>query len=109
MCETYVLQDGCTSLHSAVSKSIVHLNTIQYLVGQCGADLHAKDSKQRTALDRCTLKAQEPIAAFLRLCMDPKPKKFALCMGLHRRLGVDSPLKMLNVDVMQEIAKHLDL
>jgi hypothetical protein len=30
------------------------------------------------------------------------------CMGLHRRLGVDSPLNMLNVDVMQEIAKFVD-
>jgi hypothetical protein len=89
--------------------STVHLDTIQYLVGQCGADLHAKDSEQRTALDRCTLKVQEPIAALLRLCMEPKPKMYALCMGLHRRLGVDSPLKMLNVDVMQEIAKYLRL
>jgi hypothetical protein len=107
MCETYVLQDGCTSLHLTVSKFIVHLDTVQYLVQQCGADLHAKDSKQRTALDYCTRETHEPIAAFLRLYMEPKPKMFALCMGLHRRLGVDSPLNMLNVDVMQEIAKHL--
>jgi hypothetical protein len=39
--------------------------------------------------------------------MEPKPKMLALCMGLHRRLGVDSPLKLLNVDVMQEIAKQV--
>jgi hypothetical protein len=104
-----VLQDGCTSLHWVASTSTVHLDTIQYLVGQGGADVHAKDSKQRTALDRCTLKAQDPIAAFLRLCTEPKPKMCALCMGLHPRLGVDSPLKMLNLDVMQEIAKYLDL
>jgi hypothetical protein len=30
-------------------------------------------------------------------------------MVLHCRLGMDSPLQILNVDVMQEIAKHLGL
>jgi hypothetical protein len=78
-------------------------------VEQCGADVHAKDSSQRTALNYCTNYALVPIAAFLRQYSDPKPKMFALCMGLHCRLGVNSPLNMLNVDVMQEIAKHLSL
>jgi hypothetical protein len=44
---------------------------------------------------------------FLRLYMEPNPKIFALCMGLHRRLGLDSPLRMLNVDIVLEIAKHV--
>jgi hypothetical protein len=108
MCETYVLQDGRTSLHWVALTSTVHLDIIQFLVEQCGADVHAKDSEQCTALDRCTRNAQEPIAVFLRLCMEPKPKMYALCMGLHRRLGLDSPLNTLNVDMMQEIGKHLD-
>jgi ankyrin repeat protein len=87
-----------------------HLDVVQLLVEQCGADVHAKDSTQRTALDRCSIYGHaKPIVAFLRQYSDPKPKMFALCMGLHCRLGVDSPLNMLNVDVMQEIGKHLDL
>jgi hypothetical protein len=85
------------------------LDLVRYLVEQCGADVHAKDSTQRTALDHCTTFEHAPIAAFLQQCSDPKPKMYALCMGLHCRLGMDSPLNMLNVDVMQEIAKHLDL
>jgi hypothetical protein len=81
---------------------------VQFLVEQCGADVHAKDSKKRTALDCCTrYQHAQPIAAFLRPYSDRKPKMYALCMGLHRRLGVDSALNMLNVDVMQEIGKHL--
>jgi hypothetical protein len=99
-----VLQDGGTPLHFAAR----HLEVVQFLVEQCGADVHAKDSKQRTALGCCTT-TDAPAAVFLRLYMESKPKMFTLCMGLHRRLGVDSPLKMLNVDVMQEIAKHLGL
>jgi hypothetical protein len=99
------MQDGHMPLHLA--SSIGHLNVVQFLVEQCGADVHAKDSNQQTALDRCTDDTTAPIAAFLRPYVDPKPKLYALCMGLHRRLGVDSPLQMLNVDVMQEIAKHL--
>jgi hypothetical protein len=82
---------------------------VQFLVEQCGADVHAKDSTQRTALDCCTTYDIAPIAAFLRPYSDRKPKMYALCMGLHRRLGVNSPLNMLNVDVMQEIGKHLCL
>jgi hypothetical protein len=82
---------------------------VQFLVEQCGADVHAKDSTQRTALECCTIYEQTPITAFLRQYSDPKPKMYALCMGLHRRLGVNSPLNMVNVDVMQEIGKHLDL
>jgi hypothetical protein len=86
------------------------LDLARYLIEQCGADVHAKDSTQRTSLDYCTTYARtQPIAAFLRQYSDPKPKMYALCMGLHRLLGVDSPMNMLNVDVMQEIAKHLDL
>jgi hypothetical protein len=80
---------------------------VQFLVEQCGADVHAKDSDQQT-LDCCD--DEEPkIAVFLRRYTEPKPKMYALCMGLHRRLGLDSPLNMLNVDMMQEIAKHLCL
>jgi mannitol-1-phosphate/altronate dehydrogenase len=71
--------------------------------------MRAKDLNQRTALDRCTRYEHTTIAAFLRQYIEPKPKMYALCMGLHRRLGLDSPLNMLNVDVMQEIGKHLDL
>jgi hypothetical protein len=85
------------------------LDLARYLIEQCGADVHAKDSKQRTALDCCNTNIHAPIAAFLRPYSDRKPKMYALCMGLHRRLGVDSALNMLNVDVMQEIGKHLDL
>jgi hypothetical protein len=97
------------------------LDVVQFLVEQCEADVHAKDSYQRTALDccitnentpildRCNTNIHAPIAAFLRQYSDRKPKMYALCMGLHRRLGMDSPLNMLNVDVMQEIGKHLDL
>jgi hypothetical protein len=85
----------------------MNLDMVQFLVKQCGANVHAKDSKQRTALDRCTTYEHAPIAEFLRQCMDRKPKMFALCMGLHRRLGLDSPLNMLNVDVMQEIGKFI--
>jgi hypothetical protein len=82
---------------------------VQLLVEQCGADVHAKDSNQRTALDRCTeYEHAQPIAAFLRQYSDRKSKMYTLCMGLHRRLGVDSALNMVNVDVMQEIGKHLD-
>jgi hypothetical protein len=81
---------------------------VQFLVEQCGADVHVKDLEQQTALDNCTHDAHLPITAFLRRYMEPKPKMIALCMGLHCRLGVDSSLKLLNVDVMQEIAKHLD-
>jgi hypothetical protein len=101
-------QNGDTPLH--VASFEIHLDLVQFLVEQCGADVHAKDSKQRTALDHCTAyKRTKPIVAFLRPYSDRKPKMYALCMGLHRRLGVDSPLNMLNVDVMQEIGKHLDL
>jgi ankyrin repeat protein len=83
------------------------LDLARYLVEQCGADVHAKDPNQRTALDHCAKNEHAPIAAFLQQYSDPKPKMYALCMGLHRRLGVDSPLNVLNVDVMQEIGKHL--
>jgi hypothetical protein len=100
-----VLQDCGTPLHFAAR----HLEVAQFLVEQCGADVHAKDSEQRTALDHCTIDVHARTAVFLRRCMEPKPKMFALCMGMHCRLGVDSPLKVLNVDVMQEIAKHLSL
>jgi ankyrin repeat protein len=100
-------QNGSTPLHDA--SICIQLDMVQFLVEQCGADVHAKDSEQRTALDRCSTNVRAPIAAFLRLYMEPKPKMFALCMGLHCRLGVDSPLNMLNMDVMQEIGKHLDL
>jgi hypothetical protein len=82
---------------------------VRFLVEHCGADVHAKDSFEITALDNCTNDAESEIVAFLRRYLEPKPKMFALCMGLHRRLGVDSPLKLLNVDMMQEIAKHLGL
>jgi ankyrin repeat protein len=99
-------QDGRTPLH--VASFAIHLDVVQLLVEQCGADVHAKDSTQRTALDRCTTYKHAPIAAFLRQYLDPKPKMYALCMGLHCRLGGDSALNMLNVDVMQEIGKHLD-
>jgi ankyrin repeat protein len=99
------LQNGGTPLHYAAG----YLEVVQFLVEQCGADVHAKDSKQRTALDCCTNDARMPIAVFLRRHMEPKPKMFALCMGQHRRLGVDSPLQILHVDVMQEIGKHLRL
>jgi hypothetical protein len=85
------------------------LDVVQYLVKQCGADVNAKDSTQSKALDYCTGYEHALIAAFLRPYLGPKPKMYTLCMGLHRRLGVDSALNMLNVDVMQEIGKHLDL
>jgi hypothetical protein len=39
--------------------------------------------------------------------MEPKPKILALCMGLHPRLGVDSPLRTLNADVMEMIGKYV--
>jgi hypothetical protein len=78
-------------------------------VEKCGADVHAKDSEQHLALDFCADDEESEIAVFLRRYMEPKPKMFALCMGLHCRLGLDSPLNMLNVDVMQEIAKHMCL
>jgi hypothetical protein len=85
-----------------------HLDVVQFLVEQCGADVHAKDSKKRTALDYCTeYEHARSVAAFLRPYSDRKPKMYALCMGLHRRLGVDSSLNMLNVDVMQEIGKFI--
>jgi hypothetical protein len=93
-------------LHYASSNG--HLDVVQFLVEQCEADVHAKDSRQQTALDRCDDEESE-IAVFLRRYMEPKPKMYALCMGLHRRLGLDSPLNMLNVDMMQEIWKHLCL
>jgi hypothetical protein len=80
---------------------------VQFLVEQCGADVHAKDSTQCTALDRCITYQRATIAAFLRPYSDRKPKMFALCMGLHCRLGVNSALNMLNVDVMQEIGKFI--
>jgi ankyrin repeat protein len=80
---------------------------VKFLVEQCGADVHAKDSTQHTALDCCFINEHAPIAAFLRQYADPKPKMFALCMGLHRRLGVDSALNVLHVDVMQEIGKFI--
>jgi ankyrin repeat protein len=83
------------------------LDVVQLLVEQCGADVHAKDSTPHTALDRCTGYEHAPIAAFLRQYSDRKPKMYALCMGLHCRLGVGSPLNMLNVDVMQEIGKFI--
>jgi ankyrin repeat protein len=102
-----LLQDGTTPLHYASSNG--HLDVVQFLVEQCGADVHAKDSGQQTALDRWNGDDESEIAVFLRRYMEPKPKMHALCMGLHCRLGVDSPLNMLNVDVMQEIAKHLCL
>jgi hypothetical protein len=63
--------------------------------------------EQQTALDLARESDKHEIVNFLQPFIRPKPKMFALCMGLHRRLGVDSPLKILNVDVMQEIAKHL--
>jgi hypothetical protein len=85
------------------------LIVVKFLVEKCGADVHAKDNFQRTALDECAGGAKSAIVVFLRSYMEPKPKMLALCMGLHRRLGVDSPLKILNVDVMQEIARHLSL
>jgi hypothetical protein len=91
-------------LHCASSNG--YLDVVQFLVEKCGADVHAKDSDQETALDRCDDEESE-IAEFLRRYMEPEPKMYALCMGLHCRLGLDSPLNMLNVDVMQEIAKHL--
>jgi hypothetical protein len=47
------------------------------------------------------------IVNFLRPYIHSKSKVFALCMGLHRRLGAGSPLNMLNVDVIQEISKFL--
>jgi hypothetical protein len=63
----------------------------------------------------CIFGAFQPIAMgsdmvkiVLRPYMQPKPKMYALCMGLHRRLGADSPLNVLNVDLMQEIAKHIE-
>jgi hypothetical protein len=102
-----LLQFGYMPLHLASSNG--HLDVVQFLVEQCGADVHAKDSRQQTALDCWNDDEESEIAVFLRQYTEPKPKMFALCMGLHRRLGLDSPLKMLNVDVMQEIAKHLCL
>jgi ankyrin repeat protein len=101
------MQGGYTPLHHAILQ--VHLDVVQYLVEQCGADVHAKHSGQQTILDFCSAHEESKIREFLRLYMEPKPKMFALCMGLHCRLGVDSPLNTLNVDVMQEIAKHLCL
>jgi ankyrin repeat protein len=100
-------QDGGNApLHCA--SFYIRLDMVQLLVEQCGADVHAKDSTQRTALDHCTTnKHAQPIATFLRQYSDPKPKMYALCMGLHRRLGVDSALNMLNVDVMHEIGKFI--
>jgi hypothetical protein len=85
------------------------VDIVLFLVQQCGADMHAKNSGQQTALDHCNDDEESEITEFLRQYMEPKLKMFALCMGLHRRLGVDSPLKILNVDMMQEIAKHLRL
>jgi hypothetical protein len=85
------------------------LDVVQFLVKQCGADVHAKDSGQQTALDRCNNDAKSEIAVLLRWYTESKPKIFALCMGLHCRLGLDSPLNILNVDMMQEIVKHLCL
>jgi hypothetical protein len=101
------MQDGDTPLHRASFDG--HLNVVQFLVEQCGADVHAKNSYQQTALDCCADDEQPEIAVFLRRYMEPKPKLYALCMGLHCRLGLDSPLKLLNVDMMQEIGKHLCL
>jgi hypothetical protein len=97
------LQVGLTPLHEAARFN--RLDVAQYLVLECGADVHAKDSKHHNALYCC--RRAKLIAKFLRPLVEPKFKMYALCMGLHRRLGVDSPLNMLNLDVMQEIAKHL--
>jgi hypothetical protein len=99
------MQGGRTLLHGAAANG--NLELVQFLVEKCGADVYAKDSQQRTALDNCTDDSQLSIAVFLRQYMEPKPKMYALCMGLHCRLGVDSPLNMLYVDVMQEIANHM--
>jgi ankyrin repeat protein len=101
------MQDDDMPLHLASANG--HLEVVQFLVEQCGADMHAKNSDQYTALDCCFDDEEPKIAVFLRRYMEPKPKMFALCMGLHCRLGVDSPLNRLNVDVMQEIGKHLCL
>jgi hypothetical protein len=102
-----VLQNGYTPLHLASINK--HMKVVQNLIDR-GADVYAKDSTRKTALDLCVGAgaAETTIAAFLRRCMEPKFKMYALCMGLHCRLGVDSPLNMLNMDVMQEIARHLN-
>jgi hypothetical protein len=76
-------------------------------VEQGGADVHAKDSEQRTSLDIIAHDPESPITVFLRPYVQPKLKVYVLCIGLHCRLGVDdSPLNVLNVDMMQEIAQH---
>jgi hypothetical protein len=49
----------------------------------------------------------QEVISYLKPYMELKPKMYALCMGLHRRLGVHSPLRWLNADVIQEIAKHV--
>jgi hypothetical protein len=101
-----VLQNGWTPLHHALRNEQV--NMMRYLIEKYGANMYVQDFRQRTALSCCP-NATSPIAVLLRSYMEPKPKIFALCMGLNRRLGADSPLRMLNVDVMQEIAKHLSI
>jgi hypothetical protein len=55
-----------------------YLDLARYLIEQCGADVHAKDSKKRTAC--CDDDEESEIAVFLRRYMEPKPKMFALCM-----------------------------
>jgi hypothetical protein len=101
------MQNGGVPLHSASLNG--HLEVVRYLTEKCGADVHAKDAEQQTALDCCFDDEESEIAVFLRRYMEPKPKMYALCMGLHCRLGLDSPLNTLNVDTMQEIGKHLCL
>jgi hypothetical protein len=83
------------------------LDLVKYLVDECGADVHAETSDRKTAFDLACRRKRHTIVAFLLPCLKPKPKMYALCMGLHRRLGTNSPLQLLNVDVMQEIAKHI--
>jgi hypothetical protein len=90
-------------LHSAALFN--NLNIAKFLIEECGADVHAMNLGQQTSLE-FTYRA-DALVDYLRLYVEPKPKMFALCMGLHRRLGVDSPLKILNVDVLQEIAKQM--
>jgi hypothetical protein len=107
-----VLQDGSTYLFDAVRN--FDLDIAEYLVNKCNINVHAKrlakdnsSNMMHTVFDEAIARKDKKVIDFLRPYMLPKLKMCALCMGLHDRLGADSPVNELNVDVMQEIAKHL--
>jgi hypothetical protein len=83
----------------------------KYLIEEQRVDMFAKVHKygcpDLTVLDVARRDDDHEAINFLQPYMDSKPKIYALCMGLFPRLGADSPLMFVNVDIVQEIATHL--